>query len=97
MSRLSVSCLALGSFLVGAAAMFTVPQLIPEAEAGRNDAPAEAFAAPPMREGTSPTKWEYFYVGAHGSALEPAQALGAEGWEAVSYSSSAWVFKRPLP
>jgi len=78
--------------------MFTAPQLIPEAEAGRGAAAEAAFEAPPMQEGTAPTKWEYFYVLGPLSKLEAANAMGAEGWELVDFvPSGAWIFKRPLP
>ena len=81
MSRLSVSCLALGSFLVGAAAMFTAPQLIPEAQA----------------EESSIEKWEYKVLGVNVRKLEEVNTLGAQGWELVEGSTSMWVFKRRVP
>ena len=83
MSRLSVSCLALGSFLAGTAVMFTAPQLIPEAQAGK-------FVIS--------EKWEYKAVLVNVQKLEEVNALGAQGWELVVEESTGWwVLKRRVP
>jgi hypothetical protein len=91
MTRLSLSSLALCSFLVGAGVMFTAPQLISDAHAGKNKV---EFIAPPIREGTNPTKWEYFRANGTDSNI---QALGAQGWELVALGEYIYVFKRELP
>jgi hypothetical protein len=89
MTRLPLSSLVLGSFLAGAAVMFTAPQFISDAHA------AKEFVAPPIREGTNPTKWEYFTK--RGPSTSTMQAMGQQGWELTATSDLFYVFKRELP
>jgi len=91
MTRLSLSSLALCSFLMGAGVMFTAPHFIGDAHAGKDKV---GFVAPPIREGTNPTKWEYFRARGTDSNI---QALGAQGWELVAFGEYGYVFKRELP
>ena len=93
MTRLPILTLVLGSFLAGAALMFTAPHFVADAHAGKNKV---EFVAPPIREGTNPTKWEYFKAR---SSVQNLQAMGEQGWELVGIhqDSFQYVFKRALP
>ena len=94
MTRLPILTLILGSFLAGAALMFTGPQFIGDAHAGKAKKKAVAFVAPPIREGSNPTKWEYYRNGGNADEM---QALGEQGWELIAINNFVYVFKRELP
>ena len=88
MKKLSVSGLMLAAFLVGCAAAMVAAPLV----------------VPPVRAGTSPTKWEYKCELTDANAETTtalANKFGAEGWEIASgvAASNGWgtyCFKRPL-
>jgi hypothetical protein len=92
MTRLSLSSLALCSFLMGAGVMFTAPQLISDAHAGKDK---NEIVVPPIREGTNPTKWEYFRK--RYPTPETMQAMGQQGWELTATTEALYLFKRELP
>jgi hypothetical protein len=66
---------------------------------------AAQLVVPPVRAGTSPTRWEYRCEGTSGSQITPTlNKLGAEGWELVSMTSHegfltsySFCTKRALP
>ena len=54
---------------------------------------AAQLVVPPVRAGTSPTRWEYACVSAGtngGRVTATANKLGAEGWELVSVAPAEW-------
>jgi hypothetical protein len=69
---------------------------------------AAQLVVPPVRAGTSPTRWEYHCAGAdttaEGGATWTLNKLGAEGWEIASMApvigrpnTYLVCTKRPLP
>ena len=71
--------------------MFTAPQFVADAYAGKNKV---EFVAPPIREGTNPTKWEYFRAR---NSIEDLQAMGEQGWEIAGVGQYSVILKRELP
>jgi len=57
------------------------------------------LVVPPVRAGTSPTRWEYHCIArAHLEDLqEDSSKLGVQGWEMAAGDGNHWCFKRPLP
>lgn len=54
---------------------------------------AAQFVVPPVRAGTSPTRWEYQCVTAESKddgTTSAANKLGAQGWELVSTAPAGW-------
>ena len=95
MKKLSVSGLMLAAFLVGCAAAMVAAPII----------------VPPVRAGTTPTKWEYkceeiqLKRSFATETTKVANQYGAEGWEMITVTSmymapkvfTSMCFKRPLP
>ena len=66
---------------------------------------ASHFVVPPVRAGTSPTRWEYTCLEDPRTILKKSNELGAQGWEMATGAASGanwgaewvWCFKRALP
>jgi hypothetical protein len=50
----------------------------------------DAFAVPPARAGTNPTRWEYMCLQSTDQITANANRLGAEGWELAAASGAGW-------